>query len=473
MKLTFGSLFAGIGGFDLGFERAGFECRWQVEIDNYATKILEKHWPKVHRQRDIRECNASNLERVDCIIGGFPCQDISCAGRGAGLDGERSGLFFEAIRLVRELQPRAIVLENVAALLTRGLDRVLGTLAEIGYDAEWHCVPAAAVGAPHIRDRVFVLGYANSSGGASRKSPWKASRHRLPASTASVDASSMADTRRKLRESRSVSESSCEASPHGDAEAKDDQRRGEDVADAESVYAQGFNNGSREIESWRSSWWELEPAVGRSLDGFSAWVDGHKYLTLESHKRIMAYVINHEGINHVDATKKRTEEVLRGLRNRFSTEGVQWKTRGLVGLSSQEVLFSYLCKHTTEATDEAWLQLSSAEASRKAVRSMRTRKESPGSSCRPGQNEQQQGEHPDSMQALSRLLAYDARKAWLEYCGKDASIVLSEWGPGWEADIDRVANGVPARVDRLRCLGNAIVPQVAEAVAKMALDRLG
>ena len=473
MKLTFGSLFAGIGGFDLGFERAGFECRWQVEIDSYATKILEKHWPKVHRQRDIRECNASNLERVDCIIGGFPCQDISYAGRGAGLDGERSGLFFEAVRLVRELQPRAIVLENVAALLTRGLDRVLGTLAEIGYDAEWHCIPAAAVGAPHIRDRVFVLAYANSercgASWASKAQEWPAAS----ACTASKKSEVLADARCKLRQSGGVSRSRSDKATVRDAEAKDDQRRGQNVADAQGFHAQGFHNGSREIESWRSSWWELEPAVGRSLDGFSAWVDGHKYLILESHKRIMAYVINHEGINHVDATKKRTEEVLRGLRNRFSTEGVQWKTRGLVGLSSQEVLFSYLCKHTTEATDEAWLQLSSAEASRKAMRSMRTRKESPGSSCRPGQNEQQQGEHPDSMQALSRLLAYDARKAWLEYCGKDASIVLSEWGPGWEADIDRVANGIPSRVDRLRCLGNAIVPQVAEVVAKMALDRLG
>ena len=418
MKLTFGSLFAGIGGFDLGFERAGFECRWQVEIDSYATKILEKHWPQVHRQRDIRECNASNLERVDCIIGGFPCQDISYAGRGAGLDGERSGLFFEAVRLVRELQPRAIVLENVAALLTRGLDRVLGTLAEIGYDAEWHCIPAAAVGAPHIRDRVFVIAI-------------------------------MADPKSPGQQTRT-----------------EQKRRRKPKRGSKRLEFRGTGLQAR-------GWWEAEPAVGRSLDGFSAWVDGHKYLTLESHKRIMAYVINHEGINHVDATKKRTEEVLRGLRNRFSTEGVQWKTRGLVGLSSQEVLFSYLCKHTTEATDEAWLQLSSAEASRKAMRSMRTRKESPGSSCRPGQNEQQQGEHPDSMQALSRLLAYDARKAWLEYCGKDASIVLSEWGPGWEADIDRVANGIPSRVDRLRCLGNAIVPQVAEVVAKMALDRLG
>ena len=157
-ELTFGSLFAGIGGFDLGFERAGMTCKWQVEIDDYANRVLAKHWPNVHRERDIRTAGRHNLEKVDVICGGFPCQDISYAGLGAGLDGERSGLFFEAIRVVRELRPRIVVLENVAALLTRGLDRVLGTLAEIGYDAEWHCIPAASVGAPHIRDRVFVIG---------------------------------------------------------------------------------------------------------------------------------------------------------------------------------------------------------------------------------------------------------------------------------------------------------------------------
>ena len=160
--LTFGSLFAGIGGFDLGFERAGMACKWQVEIDNYATKVLAKHWPNVHRERDIRECGKHNLERVDVICGGFPCQDISYAGQGAGLDGERSGLFFESVRVVRELRPRIVVLENVAALLTRGLGRVLGTLAEIGYDAEWHCIPAAAVGAPHARDRVWIVAYTPS-----------------------------------------------------------------------------------------------------------------------------------------------------------------------------------------------------------------------------------------------------------------------------------------------------------------------
>jgi DNA (cytosine-5)-methyltransferase 1 len=158
-KLTFGSLFAGIGGFDLGFERAGMACKWQVEIDDYATKVLAKHWPSVHRERDIRECGQHNLQRVDVICGGFPCQDISYAGLGAGLDGERSGLFFEALRVVRELQPRAVVLENVAALLTRGLDRVLGSLAEVGYDAEWDCIPAAAFGAHHIRERVFIVAF--------------------------------------------------------------------------------------------------------------------------------------------------------------------------------------------------------------------------------------------------------------------------------------------------------------------------
>ena len=159
--LTFGSLFAGIGGFDLGFERAGMVCKWQVEIDDYANRVLKKHWPDVRRWRDVCTWPQQDTERVDVICGGFPCQDISYAGRGAGLEGERSGLFFEAVRVVRELRPRCVVLENVAALLTRGLDRVLGTLAEVGYNAEWHCIPAAAVGAPHIRDRVFVYAYGN------------------------------------------------------------------------------------------------------------------------------------------------------------------------------------------------------------------------------------------------------------------------------------------------------------------------
>ena len=154
-----GSLFAGIGGFDLGLERAGFEIAWQVEIDPYCQRVLAKHWPTVQRYGDIQAVDWSAVEPVDLLCGGFPCQDISLAGKGAGLSGERSGLWFEYAKAIDALKPRYVLIENVAALRSRGLDQVLGSLAALGYDAEWHCIPACAVGAPHRRDRVWIVAY--------------------------------------------------------------------------------------------------------------------------------------------------------------------------------------------------------------------------------------------------------------------------------------------------------------------------
>jgi DNA (cytosine-5)-methyltransferase 1 len=156
--MTFGSLFAGIGGFDLGLERAGMECRWQVEIDPFCQKVLAKHWPDVKRYGDIREVG-DNLERVDLICGGFPCQDISVAGPRVGLAGERSGLWSEYLRLVRLVRPRFVLVENVAALLGRGMARVVGDLADSGYDAEWQVIRASEFGAAHERERVWILAY--------------------------------------------------------------------------------------------------------------------------------------------------------------------------------------------------------------------------------------------------------------------------------------------------------------------------
>ena len=156
-------LFSGIGGFSLGLERAGFKTVAFCEIDPYARAVLRKHWPDVPCYDDVRELTADRLAgdgiAVDVICGGFPCQDISHAGKGAGLAGERSGLWSEIARLVGELRPRYVIVENVSALLNRGLDRVLGDLAEVGYDAEWNCIPASAVGAPHRRDRVWIVAY--------------------------------------------------------------------------------------------------------------------------------------------------------------------------------------------------------------------------------------------------------------------------------------------------------------------------
>jgi DNA (cytosine-5)-methyltransferase 1 len=175
--VTFGELFAGIGGFSLGLERAGMKCAWQVEIDPYARAVLNKHWPDVPRHDDVRTFPPTHTHthtqdfRVDLICGGFPCQDISNAGDKKGLLGHRSGLWKEFARIIGEIRPRYVVVENVSALLSRGMGAVLGDLSSLGYDAEWHCIPAAAVGSPQFRDRVWIVAHPSCrrlSGGPER-----------------------------------------------------------------------------------------------------------------------------------------------------------------------------------------------------------------------------------------------------------------------------------------------------------------
>ena len=161
-------LFAGIGGFSLGLERTGgFRTAAFCEIDKKAQLVLRKHWPNTPIFDDVTTLTKGLLDErgisIDVITGGFPCQDISLAGKGAGLEGERSGLWFQFHRLIEEIQPRYAIIENVSALRSRGLDVVLRGLAEIGYDAEWHCIPASAVGAPHRRDRIWIVAYPQSA----------------------------------------------------------------------------------------------------------------------------------------------------------------------------------------------------------------------------------------------------------------------------------------------------------------------
>ena len=227
-QLTFGSLFAGIGGLDFGLERAGMECRWQVENDPYAVKVLEKHWPEVKRYGDIREVEWERVEPVDLICAGFPCQDVSVAGKRAGIEGKRTGLWSEVVRCFRDLGPRLVLLENVPGLLSLGFGRVLGDLAEGGYDAEWDCLPAAAVGAPHLRYRVFVVAHAPSY---LRRTSGDEGR-----STLDGGGAEMADPPRQGRCSR-------------------DARRGAGEESADGC------------------WWATEPDVGRVAHGVPSRVD--------------------------------------------------------------------------------------------------------------------------------------------------------------------------------------------------------
>jgi len=168
-KLKTLDLFSGIGGFSLGLERTdGFETIAFCEIDSTCHYVLQKHWPSVPIFNDIRKLNGHEIN-ADIICGGFPCQDISIAkSNGKGLDGERSGLWSEYLRLIDEIRPNYVIAENVANLRSRGLGSVLHDLWSVGYDAEWHIIPASSVGALHKRERCWIMAYPRCKHGKTR-----------------------------------------------------------------------------------------------------------------------------------------------------------------------------------------------------------------------------------------------------------------------------------------------------------------
>lgn len=166
--MKFISLFAGIGGLDLGLERAGMECVAQVEIDDFCQKVLTKHWANVPKFKDVRDVGKHNLPTADLICGGFPCQDVSLAGLRKGLEGKRSTLWSEFYRIVCEIRPRWVIIENVSGLLSSDngefARKILRELAEAGFDVEWVSLYASDFGASHRRERVFLIANSNRFG---------------------------------------------------------------------------------------------------------------------------------------------------------------------------------------------------------------------------------------------------------------------------------------------------------------------
>ena len=299
-RFRVGSLFSGIGGFDLGLERTGgFEVVWQVEWDSYCQKVLAKHWPDIPCYGDIHEVGKHNLEKVDVLVGGFPCQPVSVAGKRKGQDDDR-WLWPEFGRILRELRPRYAIMENVPGLLVRGMGDVLGDLSEFGYDAEWGIVSAKSVGAPHLRKRIFIIGYTN---GHYVDTLTRVSQGPHSDTSGSGDVADTTGPRSKARRSDAMGTrdrsrrdeilsqgTGGKAGDVADAPNTDDspsgtERRGpsmqprrgggrEDVAYAST----GLIGQKARLDGGNQEWWAAEPSVGRVAHGVPNRVDRLKGL---------------------------------------------------------------------------------------------------------------------------------------------------------------------------------------------------
>ena len=280
MTLTVGSLFSGIGGIDLGLERAGMTVKWQSEIDPYACKVLKKHWPDTPNLGDIKQIDWSTVEHVDVIAGGYPCQPFSTAGKRQGENDPRHlwPYFRDAISGIR---PRFAILENVRGHLSMGFDRVLADLTEIGYDAEWQIVSAASVGAPHRRERIICVAYPsqqqfNGRGcghGAGTVGEWSALQE--SACGSSSDVAYPNGTPRQQQRERKVSESDLGRRSQNSAHTNSRQISGRFGGEpAHRGHLSGRDNylGGKKGHAG-GQWWAIEPDLGRVAYGVPARVD--------------------------------------------------------------------------------------------------------------------------------------------------------------------------------------------------------
>jgi len=340
MTLTVGSLFSGIGGFDLGLERSGMKVIWQSEIDPFACKVLKKHWPDVPNLGDITKIDWTHIERPDVICGGYPCQPFSQAGKRGGNTDPRH-LWPAMFNAICVLRPRYALMENVRGHLSMGFGDVLADLASIGFNAEWQVIPAASVGAPHKRDRVFIVAYPNNA------------RGRTPECDLEQSGSS-GEQKRQILAQRGVS------------------RRGAEMADTEGEQS---NVGQRRNDRTQSRKQGLQTQVRT----------GRANVADTNGKRL-------EG----SRPKQQATRVARKSKEMADTNGAGgW---GVGSLSDgRETVFG--------------------------------------------------------QQNYLRRKNGDASRSWWEV----------------EPDVGRVANGVSDRVDKLRGLGNAIVPQVAELVGALVV----
>ena len=377
------------------------------------------------------------------ITGGFPCQDISVAGKGAGIEGVRSGLWFEYARLIGEIRPRYAIMENVGALTRRGLDRVLGSLSEIGYDAQWSDIRASDLGAPHRRERIWIVAYPQHAETARQR---EHSRTRLPFAESIRPGASGEPIPNTGRDTTS--------------------RHGRVIG-----------------ETCQSDWWAVDAGLRRVADELSEGLDG-----------LDEIIISHYHVRYGKKTDTRSAEKLQTVREETLQEAFRGKAGRQVELPKEGVLSSGM--HGSVSTWRVTIQSLLETLSEGQLRKLWDKAFSVGSSFGWKQGEQRTRKSGDAMLKVPHNMALAKReiavdlvlrmrkesgllgpmfyasdsieKIWkslseAEKTWASVATVLGSWHSEWPG-IPRVSHGVKFRVDRLRGLGNAIVPQIAEMI---------
>ena len=491
-EYTVGSLFSGIGGIEIGFEKEGFKTKWFIEKEPYAQAILKKRFPGTIIYEDVTKIDFRTVSKVDVFTGGFPCQDISGAGKKVGIEGSRSSLWKYYAKAIRILRPRIAFIENVSALTIRGLNVVLSDLAKIGYDAEWYNISASSVGAFHQRERIFIIAYPNSnrepnvsfnerqgqgivdelSNSYDNRQKGKGKdeiRYKELPNTSSIRCDNGSNNR-KERQIQDVEKRSIEKDkPEGNRREYRSSEVCKNISNPKCIGSpeQGKSRGSLHSEKDEDGKtggfnddgiWRIESDVGRTLDGFSSWLDRHQRYFYKAHKLIIVYG---------DAKKASSEEVLQELQNLIGEEILQWEARGLPSIPAEAVLFSFLCQYKSNLKGEK-LSLEGEKISKGELRILRMEEKLTSSPQRPKHKKQQSEKSPNTLYSLSQILARYSEEAWINYRKENAT-------NHWESGVSRTMNFIPNRVDRIKCLGNAVVPQCAEVFAKaikMKLDSL-
>ena len=501
-------LFAGIGGFSLGLKWAGdFRTVCYVEINPYRQKVLQARmqdgwldpapiWPDV-RTFDGRPWRG----HVDLITGGFPCTDISPAGKGAGIDGKQSRLWREYARIIGEVRPRFALVENSSALLGRGLGRVLGDLAEIGYDAEWDCIPASAIGAPHQRDRIWILAYPAGCGrprGPIDQRSASSMRRRLESGGETGDEGDVSNA-----QGQSVGSGLREGGAGGQRRRRSGDVRGKDGAAKVpyTVFA-GLEGHEREVlarEEIRrqnadpagSGWWAAFAGFRRVADGISEELD-----------IVNLPLITHYIMGNTKTAKARPREALSPVPRNHAPKIFRGSPGGSFELQTARVLQQAL--HGLESTAESTLEPLPEAVPQGEVRRVRKRTVVANSPSKPEQSGQSTGKLDDLVRPMPRLMALAKRQAtqdfvlrlrkaceslgalcntsypfatiWksLSEAEKTWALAAARMGPfhsEWP-DVSRLAKGFLNRVERVAALGDSVVPQVVEWIGRCIAEHV-